>query len=105
MPKKYTAAEVSHHQSKNELYVIIHGKVYNISPFLDDHPGGEEALLDVAGQDATEAFEDAGHSSGAKVILACLLLGDLMETPEKQLSTKNIPTPMSRAILVREICG
>ena len=39
--------------------------------------GGEEVLLDVAGQDATEAFEDVGHSDEAREILTGLLVGNL----------------------------
>lgn len=34
-------------------------------------------MLDVAGQDATEAFEDVGHSDEARESLATLLVGDL----------------------------
>lgn len=36
---------------------MINGSVYDITQFVDEHPGGEEVLLDVAGQDATEAFD------------------------------------------------
>jgi len=39
--------------------------------------GGEEVLLDVAGQDATEAFEDVGHSDEAREILSGLQVGKL----------------------------
>lgn len=39
--------------------------------------GGEEVLLDVGGQDATEAFEDVGHSDEAREILDGLLVGTL----------------------------
>lgn len=39
--------------------------------------GGEEVLLDVGGQDATEAFEDVGHSDEAREILDGLLVGKL----------------------------
>lgn len=39
--------------------------------------GGEEVLLDVGGQDATEAFEDVGHSDEAREILEKLLIGNL----------------------------
>lgn len=39
--------------------------------------GGEEVLLDVAGQDSTEAFEDVGHSDEAREILRGLLIGKL----------------------------
>lgn len=39
--------------------------------------GGEEVLLDVAGQDATEAFEDVGHSDEARETLEELKVGTL----------------------------
>lgn len=39
--------------------------------------GGEEVLLDVAGQDATEAFEDVGHSDEAREILEGMKVGTL----------------------------
>ena len=39
--------------------------------------GGEEVLLDVGGQDATEAFEDVGHSDEAREILDGLKVGSL----------------------------
>ena len=44
---------------------------------LTTNRGGEEVLLDVAGQDATEAFEDVGHSDEAREILEGLLVGNL----------------------------
>lgn len=43
--------------------------------------GGEEVLLDVGGQDATEAFEDVGHSDEAREILDGLLVGNLKRAP------------------------
>jgi cytochrome b5 len=41
-------------------------KVYDVTNYLDEHPGGGEVLLDVAGQDADEFFEDIGHSADAR---------------------------------------
>ncbi|KAI4160009.1 MAG: hypothetical protein LQ342_006137 [Letrouitia transgressa] len=70
--QELTFSDVSAHNSKKDLYVVIHDKVYNATSFIDEHPGGEEVLLDVAGQDATEAFEDVGHSDEAREILAGL---------------------------------
>lgn len=42
-----------------------------------EHSGGEEVMLDVAGQDATEAFEDVGHSDEARETLDQLYAGVL----------------------------
>jgi len=79
--KEYTYADVSAHSSKKDLFVVIHDKVYNASSFVDEHPGGEEVLLDVGGQDATEAFEDVGHSDEAREILDGMLVGTLLRKP------------------------
>ena len=46
-----------------------HTRRYDISEFLDQHPGGEEVVLETAGTDATGAFEDVGHSSDAREML------------------------------------
>jgi cytochrome b5 len=50
--------------------------VYDVSGYLDDHPGGAEVMLDVAGQDADEFFEDIGHSKEAREELAKHYIGD-----------------------------
>jgi cytochrome b5 len=49
--------------------------VYDVSTYLDDHPGGAEVLLDVAGKDADEFFEDIGHSKEAREELKKHLIG------------------------------
>ncbi|KAK2786686.1 hypothetical protein FQN52_007694 [Onygenales sp. PD_12] len=79
--KEFTFKEVAEHSSKKDLYVSIHDKIYDVSSFVDEHPGGEEVLLDVGGQDATEAFEDVGHSDEAREILDGLLIGSLKRVP------------------------
>ncbi|MCJ1245259.1 hypothetical protein MMC30_002462 [Trapelia coarctata] len=75
--QELTYSDVSEHSSKKDLYLVIHDKIYNATTFVDEHPGGEEVLLDVGGQDATEAFEDVGHSDEAREILDGLLVGTL----------------------------
>ncbi|GAB7354004.1 hypothetical protein MBLNU459_g4595t1 [Dothideomycetes sp. NU459] len=81
MSKEFTYSDVSEHATKKDVYMVIHDKVYNASSFVDEHPGGEEVLLDVGGQDATEAFEDVGHSDEAREILDGLLVGTLKRQP------------------------
>ncbi|KAB2569051.1 Major facilitator superfamily [Lasiodiplodia theobromae] len=79
--KEFTYSDVSEHASKKDLYIVVHDKVYNCTSFVDEHPGGEEVLLDVGGQDSTEAFEDVGHSDEAREILEGLLVGKLKRQP------------------------
>ena len=60
--KKYTMEEVAKHDKKKDKWVVVSGKVYDISNF-NDHPGGNEALFTNAGTDATEVFKQAGHDA------------------------------------------
>ena len=50
--------------------------MYDVTKYLDDHPGGAEVMLDVAGQDADEFFEDIGHSKEARIELKKYLIGN-----------------------------
>lgn len=49
--------------------------MYDVTKYLDDHPGGAEVMLDVAGQNADEFFEDIGHSKEAREELKKHLVG------------------------------
>eukprot|EP00341_Mesodinium_pulex_P005833 CAMPEP_0116957104 /NCGR_PEP_ID=MMETSP0467-20121206/43757_1 /TAXON_ID=283647 /ORGANISM="Mesodinium pulex, Strain SPMC105" /LENGTH=75 /DNA_ID=CAMNT_0004643759 /DNA_START=8 /DNA_END=231 /DNA_ORIENTATION=+ len=68
-PKKtFTAEEVKQHNSETDCWIIIgltSKKVYNITEYLDDHPGGVEVMMEFAGKDATSMFEEVGHSAQA----------------------------------------
>ncbi|KAJ5646656.1 hypothetical protein N7490_003028 [Penicillium lividum] len=79
--KEFTLKEIEAHNTKKDLYMVIHDKVYDCSSFVDEHPGGEEVLLDVGGQDGTEAFEDVGHSDEAREILDGLFVGNVKRMP------------------------
>ncbi|KAK8116105.1 hypothetical protein PG984_012607 [Apiospora sp. TS-2023a] len=72
-----TYQDVAEHNHKKDLYIVVHDKIYDCTKFVDEHPGGEEVMLDVGGQDATEAFEDVGHSDEARETLEQLLIGKL----------------------------
>lgn len=83
MAKRYSLKEVAEHKSNDSCWVIIHDKVYDVSKFLNEHPGGEEVLLEQAGQVATEAFEDVGHSTDAREMMAEYLIGELTDEDKK----------------------
>ncbi|EHA97401.1 Cytochrome b5 type B [Heterocephalus glaber] len=85
----YRLEEVAKHNSVKELWLVIHGRVYDVTRFLDEHPGGEEVLLEQAGVDASESFEDVGHSSDAREMLKQYYIGDIHPDPSKNKSCKS----------------
>ena len=67
--------------------MTINGKVYDVSKYLEDHPGGEEVLMDRIGQDASEDFEDVGHSQEARKMLTQYEKGEL--PPSERTAAKS----------------
>ena len=60
MAKLFTRQEVAKYTGVDGKapFIIIHNHVYDVTPWLNDHPGGCEILLQNAGTDATVVFED-----------------------------------------------
>ncbi|XP_020574904.1 cytochrome b5-like [Phalaenopsis equestris] len=73
----YALSEVAKHNSREDCWLVISGKVYNVAKFLEDHPGGDEVLLAVTGKDATEDFEDVGHSTTARATMHEYYVGEI----------------------------
>lgn len=45
----YSTLEVAKHVTPEDAWLIVGGKVLNVSSWLDEHPGGDVVLLDLAG--------------------------------------------------------
>ncbi|KAG8179044.1 hypothetical protein JTE90_016052 [Oedothorax gibbosus] len=88
-PKTYTLKEISEHSSNDSVWVLINNGVYDVSKFLEEHPGGPEVLMDWAGKEATEAFEDVGHSSDARELMKNYKIGELCEEDQKSKAKVN----------------
>ena len=54
--KMISMSEVEKHDSEDDCWIVVEGKVYNVSKFLDEHPGGPGVITEVAGTDATEPY-------------------------------------------------
>jgi L-lactate dehydrogenase (cytochrome) len=54
----YSLEQVSHHNSKDDCWIVIDDGVYDITDFIPIHPGGKTMIFRVAGQDATEYFHE-----------------------------------------------
>ncbi|KAL4934225.1 uncharacterized protein BDV17DRAFT_285949 [Aspergillus undulatus] len=87
----YTLEQVKAHCTPDDLWIILHNKVYDVTKYLEDHPGGGDVLIAVAGSDATEAFEDVGHSDEAREQLEPCYVGDLPD--EEHAETVEVYRP------------
>ena len=59
--------EIAKHRTRESLWVVLGGYVYDLTAFAALHPGGLERLLEVAGRDASDAFAAAPHSAATQV--------------------------------------
>ncbi|KAF9297173.1 fatty acid alpha-hydroxylase [Mortierella antarctica] len=78
--KTFTVKEVSRHTKQEDCWVIHNNKVYDVSGFVADHPGGEEYILDHAGKDITLLMKDELehlHSEGAYEMMEEFQVGRL----------------------------
>ncbi|CAI6090429.1 unnamed protein product [Clonostachys chloroleuca] len=55
--KEFTMEEVAKHNTKGDLWVVVKGVVMDLSNWLEEHPGGPQAIMNFMGRDATEEFE------------------------------------------------
>ncbi|KAM0044970.1 putative cytochrome b5-like heme/steroid binding domain-containing protein [Helianthus debilis subsp. tardiflorus] len=86
--KVFDSDDVTRHNNSQDCWVIINARVYDVTKLLNDHPGGDKALLDVAGKDASEEFEEAGHGSAARLMLDEYYVGEAnLLTPSHGIST------------------
>lgn len=73
----YTAEDVQAHKSDSACWVTLNGKVYDVTSFLPDHPGGDDLVLQEAGKDVEAAMKDAGHSESAYDMMEEFVIGRL----------------------------
>jgi len=79
----FSVNEVVKHNSKDDCWLIIERKVYDVTSFVEKHPGGK-IMLNYCGKEATEAFNTKGgrgfpHKPVARDILSDFYIGDLVD--------------------------
>lgn len=62
--KSITLVEVAKHADKTSCYAVVRGKVFDLTTWIGEHPGGESYILSICGRDATSEFE--GQHSGQR---------------------------------------
>ncbi len=72
----YTMGEVAKHADANSCWTVVEGNVYDLTDWVERHPGGARRILDMCGRDATTDFTaEHGGQGRPERELATFLLG------------------------------
>ncbi|KAJ4951749.1 hypothetical protein NE237_028581 [Protea cynaroides] len=74
--KLYTRSEISSHNKKTDCWIIIKDKVYDVTSYVEEHPGGD-AILAHAGDDSTNGFYGPQHATRVFDMIDDFYIGDL----------------------------
>jgi len=94
MSGRFSQAEIAEHNNEKSCWIVINGEVYDLTGFLDKHPGGKRVLVRVAGQDASKQF---ASFHDVKSVLAKygpeLRIGSVAGLGEKKVAHTPAPAP------------
>ncbi|KAM5461601.1 putative L-lactate dehydrogenase (cytochrome) [Microsporum ferrugineum] len=92
------ADEVAKHNRTDSCWVVLYGKVYDVTDFLPSHPGGANIILQLAGKDATEEY-DPIHPTGtleeslpSKALIGTVDAKSLAKLAPKRAKAEEKPT-------------
>ncbi|KAL0436152.1 UNVERIFIED_CONTAM: cytochrome [Sesamum radiatum] len=77
MAKVFTFDEVAQHNTRDDCWLVLFEKAYDVTAFIDEHPGGDDLLLNVTGKDATPEFKAACHTFNAWSMMEKLYVGEV----------------------------
>ena len=76
--KSYTSAQVKRHNKASDCWTIINGSVYNLTKWVNRHPGGSQFIVQLCGRNGSAAFTGQHGSDGsARSMLAGYRIGKL----------------------------
>lgn len=109
-PKQYFFSEISKHDMDNDLWFVYNRKVYDITSFVDEHPGGADTLMSVAGKDGTAEFDSVGHSAEAIELLEKFYVGevhpdDVGNVPKASQISKSNFSGIAVVLLLIAVCA
>ncbi|KAJ4782967.1 Cytochrome B5-like protein [Rhynchospora pubera] len=72
----YTKEQVSKHNTRTDCWIIVKHKVYDVTSYVEEHPGGD-AILNNAGRDSTQGFYGPQHATRVFDMVDEFYIGDL----------------------------
>jgi len=77
--RKVTMAELRRHNSEKDLWIAIDGHAYDMTKYVQHHPGGALLLIHMAGKDATDQFANYHPASVYKTLLPQYHVGEIVD--------------------------
>jgi len=92
---EYAWDEILKHDKSGDFWLVFAGGVYDVSEWMYRHPGGAEVFIELYGQDATDAFNEIGHSAEAQQLAQSFKIGRLKEgaAPPEQVGPPTMTVP------------
>ncbi|XP_059194252.1 cytochrome b5 reductase 4 [Centropristis striata] len=90
-----TQEELQKHNTRGDCWTCIRGMVYNVTPYMDYHPGGEEELMKAAGIDGTELFDQVHRWVNYESMLKECLVGRMAMKTTTAIKAIIPPTPVT----------
>jgi delta8-fatty-acid desaturase len=78
---QFTMAEVAKHCTRSDCWVVLDGRAYDMTKFIDAHPGGVGPVVNMAGKDATDVFDNYHAARVYKTMLPPYLVGEVTDVP------------------------
>jgi cytochrome b involved in lipid metabolism len=89
-----TAAEVAAHNTASDCWSIVKGNVYNLTSYIQRHPGGSSVIQNICGKDGSAAFSNQHNGQGKpNNVLSGFLIGALGSSISATESAKVIAPP------------
>ena len=73
----FTLQEIAKHNTPDDCWVVIKRKVYNVTSYIQSHPGGKNVFIRNAGKDVSFGFSKVNHGDKAYDIMDQLLIGEV----------------------------
>ena len=89
-------SEIKTHNSKSDCWSIVNSNVYNLTSYVQSHPGGASVIANICGKDGTKAFLNQHNTQGKpNNVLSGFLLGPVGASITAEAGQKVIAPPVS----------